>query len=231
MTIVSPVEVVPLTKVAAAPTQVPTDARGRRGGRVVVKKRGALAPLLLPIGIASGLMIVGVPSIAIWNIYSASEARRALHEAPVIPDDSLAKTTIKREVADDESEFVLRLIDGKLVRVIAAKSATDQFLNDTLVYLDKTRGDVHLAALLELDQVFARAFATRQSDLNAYADWFFEWGRSWRFLYEAVAGAIQEAARLSFSRTQITDAAREAVESYLIRHYREFVLKPISATQ
>src|SRR5204863_8920227 len=44
--------------------------------------------------------------------------------------------------------------------------------------------------------------------------------------YEAVSGAIQEAARLSFSRTQITDAAREAVESYLIRHYQEFVLKP-----
>ena len=62
--------------------------------------------------------------------------------------------------------------------------------------------------------------------MRAYADWFFDWGRSWRFLYEAVAGAVQEAARLSFSRTQITDAARQAVEAYLLRHYEEFVLKP-----
>ena len=111
MTVVSPVELVPFAKVAEAPVR--SIGRGwRRAGRTVVKKRGVLAPLLFPIGIAAGLVVVGVPSIAIWNIYSASEARRALHEAPVVRDDSLAKTSIKREVASDESEFVLRLVEG-----------------------------------------------------------------------------------------------------------------------
>ena len=35
------------------------DPGRRRAGRTVVKKRGVLAPLLFPIGIAGGLVIVG----------------------------------------------------------------------------------------------------------------------------------------------------------------------------
>jgi hypothetical protein len=204
-----------------------TEARPRRwSGRTIVKKRGLLAPLLQPIGIAIGIVVVGVPAIAVWNIYSASEARRAEHDAAVNRGNTVVETNVKRQVADGETEFVLRLIDGKLVRVIAAKDATDAFLNQTLIALETARADTHRAAARDLDQLFARTFASREADLQAYADWFFEWGRSWRFLYEAVSGAVQEAARLSFSRTQVSDAARAAVEAYLLRHYQELVLKP-----
>src|SRR5579871_1273537 len=45
-------------------------------------------------------------------------------------------------------------------------------------------------------------------------------------MYQAAAGAVQDAMRLGFSQTQIVDAARYGVEDYLIRHYQEFVLKP-----
>ncbi len=195
-------------------------------GRTVINKRGLLAPLLGPIGVAAGLVIVGVPAIAIWNIRTASEERNAVHEAPAPRDTTVAETTVRREVADGETEFVLRLIDGKLVRVIAAKDATTAFLNETLVALDAARAEAHLEVGRGLDQLFASVFATRSDDIGAYADWFFDWGRSWRLLYEALTGAVEEAARLSFSQTQITDAARHAVEAYLIRHYQDLVLKP-----
>jgi hypothetical protein len=194
--------------------------------RQVIRKRGMLAPLLAPIGVAIALLIIGIPAIAIWNIHSASEARRALHEAAVPADATALTVPVKRQVQDGEAEFVLRLIDGKLVRVIASKDEAGQFINRTLVRLDEARTAAHASAAAGLDAVFAQAFATRQADLSAYADWFYEWGRSWRFLYEALAGAAQEAARLSFSQTQITDAARQAVEAYLLRHYEDVVLKP-----
>jgi len=207
-------------------SQAPEAVPQRRSGRTIVKKRGLLTPLLQPIGIAVGIVVVGLPAIAVWNIYSASEARQAEHDAAVNRGNTVVETHVKRQVADGETEFVLRLIDGKLMRVIAAKDATDAFLNQTLIALENARADAHRAAARDLDQLFAKTFASRDADLQAYADWFFEWGRSWRFLYEAVSGAVQEAARLSFSRTQISDAARAAVEAYLLRHYQELVLKP-----
>jgi hypothetical protein len=96
----------------------------RRWGRTIVKKRGFLAPLLQPVGIALGLVIVGVPAVAIWNIYSASETRRALHEAPVNRGNTVVETKVRRQVADGETELVLRLVDGKLVRVIRLRRDT-----------------------------------------------------------------------------------------------------------
>ena len=81
-------------------------------------------------------------------------------------------------------------------------------------------------ARADLDAIFVNAFATRSDDLDRYADWYFEWGRSWRLLYEAITGAVQETLRMGFSQTPVNDAARHAVEDYLLRHYQEFVLKP-----
>lgn len=191
-----------------------------------IKRRGALGSLLFPIGVACGLVIVAVPAIGIWNIYSASEARRAVHETTIKPSGTHVETPVRRQLAAGQAEFVLKLQDGKLVRVIANQAATSDFLRSTLGYLDAARERAHAAVSTDLDRVFTEAFATRGADLVAYADWFFAWGRSWRFLYEAGTGAVQEVARLFFSKTQVTDAARNAAEDYLLRNYSELVLKP-----
>jgi hypothetical protein len=175
---------------------------------------------------AIALVIVGVPAIFAWNIYSASEARRTLHDSAITTGRTIVKTSIKRKVADGEVEFVLRQVDGRFVRVIADKDAMAAFVTETVLVLDKARQRAHERARISLDRVFDVTFATRQEDLDAYADWFFAWGRSWRLLYEALTGAAQEAMRLGFSQTQMTDAARHSVEAYLLRHYQDFVLKP-----
>jgi hypothetical protein len=191
-----------------------------------VRPKGALAALLSPIGTALGVVIVAVTLAGGWNIYSASEARRLAHEQIVKPSGTHLETTIRRQIRDDQTEFVLKLADGKLLRVTAGKAETSAFLAATETYLDAARGRAEKQAASDLDRVFATAFATRDADLNAYADWFFAWGRSWRFLYEAGAGAVQEMARLFFSRTQVSDAARNAAEDYLLRNYTDLVLKP-----
>jgi hypothetical protein len=195
--------------------------QGRR-----IRRHGFLAPLLFPIGLAIALVIVGAVGISVWNIHSASDARRSLHEAPVQDSKTEFASSVSRQVADSETEFVLRLVDGQLVRVIADKGEVSAFISASLHYMEEARARTNEQALRDIDQLFAQVFATRDADLDAYADWFFAWGRSWRFLYEAATGAVQEMGRLFFSQTQVSDAARHAVEAYLLRHYQDFVLKP-----
>ncbi len=197
-----------------------------RVGRVVVNKYGTFGAFLRPIGIAVGLVVIGVPAMWATNIFLASEHRRALHDTAVVRPNTIVQAPVTRQVAQGEVEFVLRQSDGRMVRVIAAKDATDTFINDALIKLDRERVRIRDRAEKALDQVFAATFATRDADLNSYADWFFAWGQSWRLLYEAAVGAVQEAFRLGFSQTQVVDAARHGVEDYLLRHYQEFVLKP-----
>ncbi len=191
-----------------------------------LRQRGGLAALLSPIGLACGIVIVGTAAIGAWNVYSASEARRLLHEQAVKPSGTHLKTPIHREIGDDRTEFVLRLGDGRLVRATAGKAETDAFVESMARYIQLARERAEVQANADLDRIFAQAFTNRDADLNAYADWFFAWGRSWRFLYEAGTGAMQEMTRLFFSRTPVTDAARNAAEDYLLRNYTELVLKP-----
>ena len=194
--------------------------------RVTVRRQGLLAPLLFPIGLAIALVIVGAAAVSVWNIRSASETRRTLHEAPVTNSGTKLVTSVSREIVPGEAEFVLRLVDGRLVRVFADRGKVSAFISDSVRYLEEARARANQQALSEIDQLFVQVFASREADLDAYADWFFTWGRSWRFLYEAATGAVQEMGRLFFSQTQASDSARHAVEDYLLRHYQEFVLKP-----
>jgi hypothetical protein len=217
---------------------VPSGIAGRRAvsayrrrrtpiaGKTVVYKVGFLAALLRPVGVALAIVIVGVAAVFAWNIYSASEIRRALHETTVPAAGTTVETTIRRRVADGEVEMILRRSDDSVLRVIAAKDDRDRLVNRMLGDLEVSRQRVREQASAALDDAFADAFAGRAEDLDRYADWYFAWGRSWRLLYEALMGAGQEMARMGFSRTQVSDAARYAVEDYLLRHYRELVLKP-----
>lgn len=200
--------------------------RASQAPATVVARRGALAALLGPVGVACALLVVGIPTVAIWNIRTASDARNAAHDAPAPRDATTAGAAASRKVADGETEFVLRLVDGRLVRVIAGKDAVTDTLNRAILALDAARIETKRQSAEGLDRLFAGVFDTRDADIAAYADWYYDWGRSWRLLYEAVTGAGQEAVRLSFSQTQVTDAARFAVEAYLLRHYQDYVLKP-----
>lgn len=198
----------------------------RDPAKTVVNKIGFLGALLRPIGLAIAVVLVGCVTIFAWNVYSASEHRRGLHQAAVPTTGTIVETTVQRQVADGEVEMVVRQVDGSAVRVIAAKNEVARLVNRMLIELDAARRQAHHQASAELDGVFVDAFASRGEDLDRYADWYFAWGRSWRLLYEALIGAGQEATRMGFSRTQVSDAARFAVEDYLLRHYREMVLKP-----
>lgn len=193
---------------------------------VIIRRRGAIGSLLAPIGMAVGLVIVGAAGFGAWNMYATSAANRLLHETAVKPSGTHLTTGIHRQIPDDRTEILLRLGDGRVVRATAGNAATGTFVDATARYIALARERAEAQAAADLDRVFAEAFASRAADLDAYADWFFAWGRSWRFLYEAGSGAVQEMARLVFSSRPATDAARHAAEDYLLRNYTDIVLKP-----
>ena len=110
--------------------------------------------------------------------------------------------------------------------MIVARDAAAEFVNTQLNYIDEHRRQLKGKVNREIATLFEQAFADRESAVNAYADWFFAWGSSWKILYQAVMGGISELPKVGISRTKVTEAARIEVERYLMQHYKEFVLKP-----
>ncbi len=176
-------------------------------------------------------MILGVAGIAVYNLMGESERlHREFIEKQVHPDASavamLSPERSRRMVQDDEIEFILRRGSDGPQRVIVARDAAAEFVNTQLNYIDQHRRQLKEKIDREITALFEQAFADREAAVNAYADWFFGWGSSWRILYQAVMGGINEVPKVGISRTKVTEAARIEVERYLMQHYKEFVLKP-----
>jgi hypothetical protein len=79
---------------------------------------------------------------------------------------------------------VVKDVDGTLHKVVASKSEADKFVNDTILMLDDERAQIKKAAHDDLDRAFAQAFQDREQAVSSYADWFFEWKRSYVVLKE-----------------------------------------------
>jgi hypothetical protein len=130
-----------------------------------------------------------------------------------------------RSLPPDAVDLIIKDVDGSLHKVIASKSETDKFVNDTILMLDDESARIKQAAHEDLDRTFALAFQDREQAINSYADWFFEWKRSYVVLKETIASAISRG--LEAGKYESLNEAIEAdVKDYFLRNYQEQVLKP-----
>jgi hypothetical protein len=91
--------------------------------------------------------------------------------------------------------------------------------------LDEERARIKQAAHEDLDRSFAVAFRDREQAINSYADWFFEWKRSYVVLKESISSAITrffEAGKYQ----SLSEAIEADVQDYFLTNYKEQVLKP-----
>lgn len=194
--------------------------------RVKLVRQSALGALLRPVGIAIGAVLIAYALVSLGTTFYRSYYRHLDHTAAVHPDQSAFDVFFgDKSLPPDAVELVIKDVDGSLRKVVASKSETDKFVNDMIAMLDEERARIKQAAHEDLDRTFALAFQDREAAIAGYADWFFEWKRSYVVLKETIVSAVMrflEAGKYE----SVTEAIDADVKDYFLRNYKEQVLKP-----
>jgi hypothetical protein len=197
-----------------------------RGAREKVVRPSALGMLLRPIGLAVGIVLIVYALVSLGTTFYRSYYRHLDHTAPVHADKSAFDIFFgDKSLPPDAVDLVIRDVDGSLRKVIASKSEADKFVNDTILMLDKERQRIKQAAHEDLDRSFALAFQDREQAISGYADWFFEWKRSYVVLKETITSAISRFLEVG-KYESVTEAIEADIKDYFLRNYKEQVLKP-----
>jgi hypothetical protein len=204
----------------------PRPKRTRRARREKIVKESALGALLKPIGISLALVLSAYALLSLGTTFWRSYQRHIDHTAAVHADNSVLDILFgTSDLPADPVDLVVKDIDGKLHKVVASKSEADKFVNDTILMLDDERARIKKTAHDDLDRAFALAFQDREQAISSYADWFFEWKRSYVVLKESLTSAVTR-----FFETgkyeSLTEAIEADVKDYFLRNYKEQVLKP-----
>ena len=200
--------------------------RPRRFRREKIVKESTLGALLKPIGISIALVLSAYALLSLGTTFWRSYQNHLDHAAPVHADNSVLDILFgASNLPADPVDLVVKDVDGTLHKVVASKSEADKFVNDTILMLDDERARIKKAAHEDIDRAFALAFQDREQAISNYADWFFEWKRSYVVLKELLTSAITrffEAGKYEL----LTEAIEADVKDYFLRNYKEQVLKP-----
>ncbi|MCJ7526871.1 MAG: hypothetical protein MUO37_01970 [Methyloceanibacter sp.] len=207
----------------------PAKRRGRRverRGRETVVRPSALGMLLRPIGIAIGIVLCVYAIVSLGTTFYRSYQRHLDHTAPVHADNSVLDIFFgDKSLPPDAVDLVIKDVDGSLHKVVASRSEADKFVNETILMLDEERARIKQAAHEDIDRSFALAFQDQQAAISSYADWFFEWKRSYVVLKETISSAITrffEAGKYE----SLNEAIEADVKDYFLKNYNDQVLKP-----
>ncbi len=154
----------------------------------------------------------------------AKELEPTPHTTPVVVEVVEPEPLPDNVARDGEIELTFKGGNGEDFRAFISRDQTNVFLQGTLAFLDERRKSAHASIERGIDEVFTGAFADKDASVEAFADWFFGWGESWNFLYQAAKGAVSEL--MSLDQTVIMDQAKVAMEKHLLTHYSNIVLKP-----
>lgn len=173
-----------------------------------------------------------------------AEAELAVHRpsgeefivTPVAGDEEPTPLVLPPDVArEDEVEIVFRMLQddpaggfvagsGSSFKAFVKRDEVSIFLESSLAYVEERRKDTQEQLDKRLDLVFRSAFADKDAVIDDYADWFFGWGNSFVFVYEAMRGA--SSALTTFDIELVMKMARIETETYMRDHYTDIVLKP-----
>ncbi len=190
--------------------------------------RQAAHPISRPIGLALGVSVIALTAswIAARAMYGGdhvAEFRKAVHAdatvitAPVRDNlNGLRPGEIELTLSDDE---------GRVVRVAAHRSALTNLERELMFFLKRKEEAAAITFRQDVKSAFDAGFADSEAALQEYANWFFEWGRSWALMREALLAGGSEAFNI-FSPTKIWEAISARVQGYLMDNYQMRVLRP-----
>ncbi|MDA7947034.1 MAG: hypothetical protein MPJ78_06115 [Hyphomicrobiaceae bacterium] len=190
-----------------------------------VQKLGPVAAFVRPIGLTVALMLAAYGLASLGTTFWRSYQRHQDHTAATHPDRSIFEIFVTPQLPEDAVDLVIRDVEGNIRRVAASKSETDTFVNETILMLDDERDRIKRAADADIDRLFESAFADRDQVVEAYADWFFEWKRSYIVLKESVTSAAARFVEAG-EYESLGEAVERDLKDYFMRHYKEQVLRP-----
>lgn len=185
-------------------------------------------PISRPIGLALGVSIVALT--ASWIAARAlsggdhvSEFRKPVHS------DTTVIAAPQREniggLRPGEIELTLTDDEGRIVRVAAQRAALSNLEREMMFFLKRKEETAAIMFRQDVKTAFDAGFADSETALQSYADWFFEWGRSWALMKEAIVAGGSEAFNI-FSPSKIWEAVSARVQGYLMDNYQMRVLRP-----
>jgi hypothetical protein len=200
--------------------------RRSRAARVKVVRPSALGMLLKPIGMAIGIVLIAYAIVSLGSTFYRSYHRHLDHTAAVHPDKSVFDIFFgAKSLPPDAVDLIIKDVDGNLRRVVASKSEADKFVNDTILMLEDERARIKQAAHEDFDRSFALAFQDREQAISGYADWFFEWKRSYVVLKETISSGIARFFEVG-KYESVAEAVEADVKEYFLKNYKDQVLKP-----
>ena len=211
---------------ASTRKRVVPSARLRGARRVRVVKESALGALLKPIGVSVALVLSAYALLSLGTTFWRSYQRQLDHSAPVHADNSALDILFgASDLPADPVDLVVKDVDGTLHKVVASKSETDKFVNETILMLDDEGARIKQAAHDDLARAFTAAFQDRDQSISSYADWFFEWKRSYVVLKESLSSAVTHFFQAGEYQS-LNEAIEADVKDYFLQNYKEQVLKP-----
>jgi hypothetical protein len=175
---------------------------------------------------AIGVALIAYAIVSLGTTFYRSYYRHLDHTAAVHPDKSVFDVFFgDKSLPPDAVDLIIKDVDGSLRKVVASKSEADKFVNDTILMLDEERARIKQAAHEDLDRSFALAFQDREQAISGYADWFFEWKRSYVVLKETISSAIARFLEVG-KYESVTEAIDADVREYFLKNYKDQVLKP-----
>ena len=185
--------------------------------------RGPRSKVARSLSTTAALALIAV--VGAWLVPGIIDSReqRMLHRASVHRDGTVVRTGVTAAFAKPVTLYY-RNVDGTVHLLLADEGDVTRFVNENILYLDDRREAIKTRTSARIEALFAKAFADREASIGRYADWYFEWGRSWALLKEASIGGFNGAWPNNVQG--IFEASQNQVEAYLVRNYSRFVLKP-----
>lgn len=197
----------------------------RDASRTVIIRETRRGGFLRPIGQAIALSIFIAFCAWFGTSYWIGAERLYQFTKAVHHDASVIIFPKRTPLKLGETEILLKNANGETVRVAANRTALKEFEKEMIFYLKHSEDKANDLFKADISAAFDKGFKDSEDDLQRYADWYFEWKRSWIILYEMLKSAVVEIPK-AFSPEQTWDAVQRTTETYLMRHYKQFVLKP-----
>lgn len=193
--------------------------------KVKVRKYGPVAAFVRPIGIGVALLLCAYGAVSLGSTFWRSWQRHQDYTVANHQDRSVFDIFFKSSLPEDAVELVVRDVDGELRKVVASGAETDRFVNQTIGMLDAERDMIKRLASEDIDILFEQAFADRNEAINGYADWFFEWKRSYIVMKETFSSVATRFVQTG-EYENLSEAVERDLKDYFMRHYQAQVLKP-----